>query len=141
VSRAGLVAILLPLLTAQAAAQRWQPEARFETIGSKQQGVFGVAVHVPMGRYVRLGVGGTGVAVRRADVIARFTFDPYRQMRWALSAGGGLSYDTELKALYLALQSDLEGPRVRGVTPFVSAGLAGGARFAAGVRRAFPNRR
>ena len=139
--RASACAVLLVIASQAAGAQRAQPEARFETIGSQRQGLFGVAVSVPMGRYVRIGVGGTGVAVRRADALARFTFDPFRQMRWALSAGGGLSYDTELQELYLALHADLEGPRVGIVTPFVSAGLAGGARFAIGVRRAFRNRR
>ena len=120
---------------------RMQPELRLETIAPSYNALVGVAVHVPMGRYVRVGVGGTGIAVRRADAIARFTFDPFRQMRWALSAGGGLSYDVEREELFLALHGDLEGPRMGGVTPFVSAGLAGGARFAAGVRRAFQNRR
>lgn len=124
-----------------AGAQKLQPEIRFETLGPGYRGLVGAAVHVPAGRYVRIGVGGTGVAVKRADLIARFTFDPYREMRWALSAGGGLSYDADRKELYLALHADLEGPRRRGITPFVSAGMAGGARYAVGIRRAFSNRR
>ena len=140
-TRAVLAALLLVLTAPIAGAQRVQPEIRFETLGPAYQGLLGVAVHVPMGRYVRIGFGGTGFAIGRTDLIARFTFDPYRQMRWALSAGGGISYDAELKEPFLALHSELEGPKLRGVTPFVSAGLAGGARFAVGMRRAFPNRR
>ena len=137
---------LLALVVASAAptaveAQRIQPEVRFETISPAYNPLVGVALHVPVGRYVRVGVGGTGFAVARTDVIARFTFDPFRQMRWALSAGGGLSYDARTETLYLALHGDLEGPRLGSVTPFVSAGLAGGARFALGLRRAFTNRR
>jgi hypothetical protein len=132
---------LVAAMPAVGNAQRLQPEIRFETLGPRYQGLLGVALHVPAGRYVRVGLGGTGIAVGRTDLIARFTFDPYREMRWALSVGGGVSYDAELKELFLALHGDLEGPRVRGITPFASAGLAGGARFAVGVRRAFPNRR
>ena len=139
-SRASLAAILLAC-SAPAAAQRVQPEIRFETLGSAYQGLLGVAIHVPVGRYVRVGFGGTGFAIGRTDLIARFTFDPYRQTRWALSAGAGVSYDAELKEPFLALHSELEGPKLGRVTPFVSAGLAGGARFAVGIRRAFPNRR
>ena len=138
-SLATLLALAMVPVTAR--AQKLQPEIRFETLGPEFQGLVGVALHVPAGRYVRIGIGGTGVAVGRTDLIARFTFDPYREMRWALSAGGGLSYDAELKELYLALHTDLEGPRMRGMTPFVSAGLAGGARFAVGVRRALRGRR
>ena len=137
---AALVALTLVSATT-ANAQRLQPEIRFETLGPAMQGLMGVAVHVPMGRYVRLGIGGTGFAIGRTDLIGRFTFDPYRQMRWAFSAGGGLSYDAELKELYLALHTELEGPRMGNATPFISAGLAGGARFAVGIRRAFENRR
>lgn len=139
--RALLLALLACVAAAPAGAQRVQPEIRFETLGPDYQGLLGVALHVPAGRYVRVGLGGTGFAIGRTDLIARFTFDPYRQMRWALSAGGGVSYDAELKQLFLALHSDLEGPRMGSVSPFVSAGLAGGARFAVGVRRAFPTRR
>ena len=136
------VAVALALaFSAPAAAQRVQPEIRFETIGSAYRGLLGVALHVPAGRYVRVGFGGTAVAIGRADLIARFTFDPFRQTRWALSAGGGLSYDAEEKELYLALHADIEGPRLGGITPFASAGLAGGARYAVGIRRAFPHRR
>ena len=134
--------IALALLAPHAvAAQRVQPEIRFETLGpDPYQGLLGLALHVPAGRYVRVGLGGTGFAVGRTDLIARFTFDPYRQQRWALSVGGGVSYDYDRKAL-LAVHSDLEGPLWRGVTPFISAGLAGGPRFAVGVRRGFRNRR
>lgn len=140
-NRVVLAGVLLVCSASVAAAQRLQPEIRFETLGSAYQGLLGVGVNVPMGRYVRVGFGGTGFAIGRTDLIARFTFDPYRQMRWALSAGGGVSYDAELKEPFLALHTELEGPRLGKVTPFVSAGLAGGARFAAGIRRAIPNRR
>ena len=137
----GAIVFALAIFAATAHGQKLQPEIRFETLGPRYQGLLGVALHVPVGRYVRVGFGGTGFAVGRTDLIARFSFDPYREMRWALSTGGGLSYDAELKELFLALHADLEGPRMRGSTPFVSAGLAGGARYAVGIRRAFPNRR
>ena len=140
-TRGAGVALALALLAPSAGAQRVQPEIRFDTIGSAFQGLLGVPLHVPAGRYVRVGFGGTGFAVGPAHVVARFTFDPFRQMRWALSAGGGLSYDAAEKKVYLALHADVEGPRLGGITPFASAGLAGGARYAVGIRRAFPRRR
>lgn len=121
--------------------QRVQPEIRFEMLGpNPYQGLLGVALHVPAGRYVRVAFGGTGFAIGRTDLIARFSFDPHRQQRWALSIGGGVSYDYD-RGPFLAVHSDLEGPLAGGMTPFVSAGLAGGSRFAIGVRRGFRNRR
>jgi hypothetical protein len=143
VTRAVALALLVAAAVApEAAAQQLQPEVRFEVAGPEPYlGAPGAALHLPMGRYVRVGVGGTFGAVNRADLLARFSFDPYRQTRWALSLGGGLSHDFERRRASLALHADLEGPRLRGTTPFVSAGLSGGARFAVGVRRAFPNRR
>lgn len=122
-------------------AQRVQPEIRFEALGpDRYQGLLGLALHFPAGRYVRVGFGGTGFAIGRTDLIARFTFDPYRQQRWALSIGGGVSYDYHRGPL-LAVHSDIEGPLAKNVTPFISAGLAGGPRFAIGVRRGFRNHR
>ena len=136
-----LIVIALLASASQLEAQRLQPEIRFETLGpDPYRGLLGLALHFPAGRYVRVGIGGSGVATGRADLIARFTFDPYRQQRWALSVGGGVSHDFERGPL-LAVHSDLEGPLVKNVTPFISAGLAGGPRFAAGVRRGFRNHR
>lgn len=139
----GLALLVAAAVTPPAAAQQVQPEVRFEVAGPEPyRGAAGAALHVPMGRYVRVGVGGTLGAVNRADLLARFSFDPYRQTRWALSLGGGLSHDFERRRASLALHADIEGPRLhRSTTPFVSAGLARGARFAVGIRRAFPNRR
>ena len=135
-----LIALVVFAPTA-AGAQRVQPEIRFETLGSDPyQGLLGLALHFPAGRYVRIGFGGTGFAIGRTDLIARFTFDPYRQQRWALSVGGGVIYDYDRGPL-LAVHSDLEGPLAKSVTPFISAGLAGGPRFAIGVRRGFRNHR
>ena len=137
----GTVLSIAALVARQVEAQRVQPEIRFEALGpNPYQGLLGLALHFPAGRYVRVGLGGTGFAIGRADLIARFTFDPYRQQQWALSIGGGLSRDYD-RGLFLAVHSDLEGPLVAGPTPFVSAGLAGGPRFAIGVRRGFRNRR
>jgi len=137
-----LLLIGLLVLAPQAGeAQRVQPEIRFETLGpDPYRGLLGLALHFPAGRYVRVGFGGAGFAIGRTDLIARFTFDPYRQQRWALSIGGGVSYDYDRGPL-LAVHSDLEGPLTRGATPFISAGLAGGPRFAVGVRRGYRNRR
>jgi hypothetical protein len=74
----------------------------------------------------------------RGDVIARFLLDPFRQQRWALSIGAGLSVR---RHTYLAAVLDLEGPETRGFLPAVQVGLSGGVRGAVLLRRAVPQRR
>jgi hypothetical protein len=74
----------------------------------------------------------------RGDVITRFVFDPFRQQRWGLSLGGGLSFR---KRTYLAVVIDLEGPEVSGFLPALQLGVSGGVRGAVILRRARPARR
>lgn len=74
----------------------------------------------------------------RGDIIARFLLDPFRQQRWALSVGGGLSFR---RHTYLAAVLDLEGPEMRGFVPAFQLGLSGGTRGAVILRRAIPQRR
>jgi hypothetical protein len=74
----------------------------------------------------------------RGDIIARFLLDPFRQQRWALSIGGGLSFR---RHTYLAAVLDLEGPERGGFVPAIQVGLSGGARGAVVLRRAVPQRR
>ena len=121
----------------------------------------GAGVNVPLGTYVRLGlIGGAGTSWRhgapatsaRADVVARFAFDPFRERRWGPSAGGGLSvrYDHDpdesgrLRGrwrTFIAVFLDLEGRRVGSLAPAVQLGLGGGLRVGLIVRAAAAYRR
>lgn len=147
-----------PRLPAQGLPRpRPRAEARVDYLGPNPDVVHaGVGVNVPLGTYLRvsvLGAGGaswddgrTGGSVR-GDVIGRFTFDPFRERRWGLSAGGGLSvrYDHVDAGRgwrpLLALVVDLEGPRSGVVAPALQVGLGGGARVGLIIRGADPNRR
>lgn len=129
-------------------AQRVQPEARVDVIGpepySVQPGVGGV---VALGYYARVSAD-VGYAVRgdsklmddrwRADLLGRFTFDPFRQQRWGFSIGGGLSFRRQT---YLAALLDLEGPEWAGLLPALQVGVSGGWRAGFVVRRAIKGRR
>ena len=114
-----------------------------------------MGVSIPQGIYVRTGlVGGIGVgrhgAEGRTDLLSRFSLDPFRQSRWALYGGGGISgrYRTREDGgsrAYLLLVVGLEGPLPLGSTegwvPVVELGLGGGARVGIGVRRGINARR
>jgi hypothetical protein len=100
----------------------------------------GVGGGLPLGYYVRaslLGAGGPTwrdgkvVASGRVDVLARFLLDPFREMRWGLSFGGGVSVPvvSERRSRpYLTVVTDIEGPRRGGYSPAIQLGLGGGAR-------------
>jgi hypothetical protein len=148
--RAALLFALLSAIAAPAPAQRVQPEVRFDLVGprpySPQAGVGG---SVAAGVYTRLSAAvgwgprrSTGVSVDggeyRGDFTARVTLDPYRQQRWALAFGGGVSLR---RHAYLAVLVDLEGPERFGWLPVIQAGVAGGARAGVILRRAVPGRR
>ena len=131
-----------------ASGQKVQPEIRLDVLGPRTPSIEpGVGVNVALGYYVRLGIAG-GFNVRRGDalngsswrgdVLARFTFDPFRQQRWALSVGGGLSFRRQT---YLAAVADLEGPETHGFVAAIQAGVSGGPRGAVILRRAVRGRR
>jgi hypothetical protein len=147
----------LPLRAQGVPRPRPRAEARVDYIGPNPDVVhLGVGVNVPAATYLRVNVVVAGGAAwdegraresMRADVIGRFTFDPFRERHWGLSAGGGLSvrYDQvnggrRWRPL-LALVLDLEGPRNRSVAPALQVGLGGGARVGLIIRGADPNRR
>ena len=107
----------------------------------------GVGATARLGYYARL----TGIAAYapqadprflgdrwRADVLARLLLDPFRQQRWALSIGGGLSIR---RTTYLAAIVDLEGPPVGGLMPALQVGVSGGMRAGLVFRRAMRGRR
>lgn len=131
------------------ASRRLQPEVRGDVIiGDHPALQVGGGVHVPLGYYVRVGAiaaGGVGLGdaggrgSARADLLVRFLLDPFRQARYGLSAGGGLSTRFEAGGRVtplLLLALDLEGRRRRsGWSPAVQVGLGGGARLGVALRR------
>ena len=136
------------LVPALASAQRVQPEARVDLIGPSPYAVHaGLGVGRPVGTYVRVSASGA-YGMRpidgdhrpewRGDLLARFTLDPFRQQRWALSVGGGI---TIRHRAFLVALADLEGSAVGGVVPAVQVGLGGGLRAGLVLRRAMRGRR
>jgi hypothetical protein len=107
----------------------------------------GVGAEIPAGAYARIGViagfgarfidpGSGGTA--RLDVLARFLLDAFRQSRWGLSAGGGVSLladrDDRIRP-NLLVAVDLEGPRTpQGFSPAFQVGFGGGFRAGVGLR-------
>jgi hypothetical protein len=155
--RAGALAATvaaLVLLSAASPARAQQPrtpvapELRLDVIGARPTSVQGaVGVEIPAGYYVRVGLllgagptiaNGTTRAAGRADVLARFLIDPFRQSRWGFSAGAGVSVRAdpgERVRPRLLVALDLEGRRSRaGVSPAVQIGLGGGVRGGVAVR-------
>jgi hypothetical protein len=141
---------------AQIAQQPLQTEARVDGIFAHTSAVeVGLGVSIPTGLYVRTGVvAGAGVgkhgAEGRTDLLSRFSLDPFRQSRWSLYGGGGISgrYRTREDGgshAYLLLFIGLEGPlslgRTAGWVPAFEAGLGGGARVGLIVRRGINARR
>jgi hypothetical protein len=74
----------------------------------------------------------------RGDLLVRVTLDPFRQQRFALALGGGL---TVRRQAALALLADLEGPALANWIPVLQVGVSGGARAGLILRRAPRNRR
>ena len=157
---AGFIALALLCVSSVAAAQSaplpLQSEVRLDALLAAEPAVHaGFGLSVPAGIYVRTGlVVGAGAGRHgfegRTDFIARFTFDPLRQSRWAPFGGAGVSTRFNSTAEggakgYLLFYLGVEGPlplgRSRGFVPFVEVGLGGGTRIGAGLRRAIHSRR
>lgn len=143
--RTGGALILALAIAARARAQ--QPEIRGDVLGPRPTYSAGAGLVVPFGYYVRgsadVSVGaqptaGTTRAEWRGDILGRFLFDPFREQRWGVSVGGGLSLR---RRLYLALVADVEGPAVAGWAPALQAGVSGGWRAGVVLRRAIADRR
>jgi hypothetical protein len=130
-------------------AQMLQPELRVDVIGPRPYTVQpGVGLIAALGYYLRVSAA-AGYALPldsrptherwRGDVLVRATLDPFRQQRWALSLGGGVS--VRRSSTYLAVIADLEGPEVRGLLPAIQTGFGGGFRAGLMLRRAVRGRR
>lgn len=147
--RRALVAVAVALQCASALpAQRIQPELRLDVLGPRPYSVQpGVGAIVPLGSYARVSAN-AGYALEphansigdrwRADLLARVTLDPFRQQRWGLSVGGGLSIR---RHTYVAAIVDLEGPAMHGMLPALQLGVSGGVRAGVMLRRAVAGRR
>lgn len=140
----------------QVVQQNLQSEARLDAIFARSSAVhsaFGFTV--PAGIYVRSGlIAGIGAGRHgvegRSDLIARFSFDPFRQNRWAPYAGAGLSgrYRSKLDGGsrgYLLVYLGVEGPlplgERKGWVPAVEVGLGGGVRVGLVLRQGVNARR
>jgi hypothetical protein len=141
---------------AQAPTQSVQSEVRVDGIFARSSGVeAGFGVSIPAGIYVRTGlVGGVGTGRHgvesRADFIARFSLDPFRQSRWAPYAGAGLSGrfrpadDGGAKGfllVFLGLEGPLPDRQLAGWVPALEVGLGGGARVGVIFRTGITGRR
>ncbi len=156
-----LLALGLSLLTcdparAQIPTQSFQSEVRVDGIFARTGAVeAGYGLSIPAGIYMRTGlVAGVGAGRNgvesRADLISRFSMDPFRQSRWAPYGGAGLSGRFRSSAdggsrAYLLIFLGVEGPlpdgRASGWVPAVEVGLGGGARVALILRRGINGRR
>jgi hypothetical protein len=135
VRRVLLVAALMAV-AARTEAQRFQVEVRadgYDPPGAGYRVAPAAGLNTRVGRYVRAGYSVNYRSELRHMLLARFTFDPYRETRWGFSAGGGVTYDSQA---WLTVLADLEGPRTKGMLPFVQLALGGGPRFSLGVRQA-----
>ncbi|HUQ46591.1 MAG TPA: hypothetical protein VM033_08085 [Gemmatimonadaceae bacterium] len=131
------------------------PELRADLLaGHHPAAQLGGGVQIPIGYYVRLGLiaaagvriddasarpAGSRITDGRLDVLARFLLDPFRQTRYGVSLGGGMSLRAEpgeRARPLLLVAMDLEGRRAgNGWVPAVQLGLGGGARLGIILRR------
>ena len=135
-----------------------RPEIRVDAIDirSPHAGTVhaGAGLGLALGYYGRLDLVAAGGITRRldvdnesgrVDVIGRFLVDPFREMRWGLSIGGGASVlfvAGEGERGYLVLVVDVEAPPLRrAVVPAFQIGLGGGVRVGIIARRYQQGRR
>ena len=152
----GLTATLPIIAGAQLPQQKFQSEIRLDAIFARSGGVEAAyGFTVPAGIYVRSGVvAGIGAGLHgaegRSDLVSRFSFDPFRQSRWAPYAGAGLSgrYRSQLDGgsrAYILIFLGVEGPlplgERAGWVPALEVGLGGGTRVGLILRRGVNARR
>lgn len=153
---AAALTIASAIVGAQVPRQRVQVETRGDVIAAKWTAVEGgLGFSIPSGHDVRSGAvvaagGGARGFESRLDLFSRFTIDPFRQSRWGLYAGGGLSgryaqEDFPHTHGYLLAFAGAEGPIVggdaSGWVPAIEVGLGGGTRAAFILRRGIRGRR
>jgi hypothetical protein len=141
---------------AQVAQQRIQSELRVDGIFASSGAVHaGYGVSIPAGVYVRTGIvgaigGSTHGFESRADLLARFSLDPFRQSRWAPYGGAGVSGRFRPRSAggshaylltYLGIEGPLAAANRTGWVPAFELGLGGGTRVGIILRRGTAGRR
>jgi hypothetical protein len=135
-------------------AQRIEPEARVDAViahRSALQGALGLDIAFAPELHLELAAGagpafggGAGASFgARGDAVVHFLLDPRHLRRWTPYAGGGVgaryegSYDrsADWRAVAIVVVG-VNAPRWKHAIPFIEAGLGGGFRLGAGVRRA-----
>jgi hypothetical protein len=125
-------------------------EARADAIVTGPAAIHGgIGLMVPAGTYLRSGiVGGLGASADgvsgRVDAVTRFHLDPFREHRWALYAGGGLTarFDEHRRTrVGLLVLVGVDGPARKGLTTAVEAALGRGARIGLIIRHGTAERR
>lgn len=146
------------LLTASApkvCAQATVPEVRIDGIIAHRgalQAALGLDLPVSGAMRLELAVGAGPTFVQnssshvsaRADAVVHFLLDPRHLMRWSPYAGGGIGarYDGAQPWRAVAiLVVGVNAPKWKHAVPFLEAGLGGGFRVGAGLRRASPTPR
>lgn len=146
---ASLALLVSSVAAAQQQPSRPYPEYRADAIiarGSAAQ--LGGGIVLPLGVYMRLGVDAAAGATwrygetfgsGRVDAIARFLLDPFRESRFGVSLGGGVSAPfgsaEPSQPPYLTAVIDVEWPRRGGLTPALQVGLGGGTRIGLVLRQ------
>jgi hypothetical protein len=156
ICRVALLVAVPALLCAQPVALKppVQLELRADLLGGPPAGMqAGLGANVPAGYYVRLGMDaaagasmhdGRAIASGRADVVARYLLDPFREFKWGPYIGGGFTAQWDRRAVRrgdLLLLAGIEGPAHAGWRTAVEVGLGGGARLGVVLRRARSNGR
>ena len=141
---------------AQLAQQAVQSEVRLDGLFASDGAVHaGYGLSIPAGIYVRMGViGAAGAGSHgfegRADLVGRFSLDPFRQSRWAPYGGAGVSGrfrpargrgSRAYLVTYLGLEGPLRAGSREGWVPAFEIGLGGGTRVGLILRRAVAGRR
>ncbi len=140
----------------QLVQQRFQSEVRLDGLfGSNGVVHAGYGVSVPAGIYVRTGVvgavgGGSHGFESRADLLGRFSLDPFRQSRWGPYGGAGISGrfrpnraggSHAYLLAYLGLEGALRAGARVGWVPAFELGLGGGTRVGVILRQGIAGRR
>jgi hypothetical protein len=146
-----LLGIVWTLVGASAArAQGDEPEVRVDAFVAHRSALqAAVGADIPFSPELHLELaagagpafgGGPGLSFSaRGDAVVHFLLDPRHLMRWSPYAGGGIGarYDSSAEWRGVAiLVVGVNAPRWKHAIPFIEAGLGGGFRIGAGVRRA-----
>lgn len=151
---ATVATVLANAPAAWAQSERAEPEVRLDAILSRRsvlQAALGADIPISPAMHLELAVGaGPSFANRagsstpfsvRGDAIVRFLIDPQHRMRWSPYAGGGIGarYERTPDGYWRAVAIVIAGvnaPKWKHAVPFIEAGLGGGLRIGAGLRRA-----